>query len=70
MKTVLIGQIHDSLLADVAKGELNDYVDIAYEIMTKKLMKHWKSWLIVPMEADCEVAPVGESWYKKEKLKI
>ena len=67
MKTVLIGQIHDSVLSDIAKGELKDYVEIAYNIMTKELRKHWK-WIIVPIEADCEVAPVGESWYKKAKL--
>lgn len=68
MKTVLIGQIHDSALADVAKGELKDYVSIAHEIMSKKLREHWK-WIIVPMEAECEVAPVGKSWFEKEKYR-
>jgi len=67
MKTVLIGQIHDSVLADIAKGELKDYVEIAYGIMTKELRKHWK-WIIVPIDADCEIAPVGESWFKKAKI--
>jgi len=67
MKTVLIGQIHDSVLADIAKGEMKDYIEIAYDIMTKKLRKHWK-WIIVPIEAECEIAPMGESWYKKAKI--
>lgn len=67
MKTVLIGQIHDSVISDIAKGELKDYLEIAYEIMTKALRKHW-SWIIVPIEAECEVAPMGESWHKKQKM--
>jgi DNA polymerase I-like protein with 3'-5' exonuclease and polymerase domains len=69
MKSVIIGQIHDSVLADVARGELRDYMEIAHEIMSVKLKKHWK-WIIVPMEAECEVAPPGESWYKKAEVKI
>lgn len=66
MRTVLIGQIHDSLLSDVAKGELKDYTEIAHKIMTVDLKKHWR-WIIVPMEVDCEVAPCGRSWLEKEK---
>jgi len=62
----LIGQIHDSLLSDVAKGELKDYTEIAHKIMTVDLKKHWR-WIIVPMEVDCEVAPCGRSWLEKEK---
>jgi hypothetical protein len=29
------------------------------------LPKHWP-WVIVPLEVECEVAPRGESWYRKE----
>lgn len=69
MKTVLIGQIHDSLLADIARGELQDYVEMAHTVMTQDLMKHW-DWIIVPMECELEVAPPGESWHKKEKISL
>lgn len=69
MKTVIIGQIHDSLLSDIAKGELRDFAEITQQVMTVDLLKHWK-WIIVPMEVEMEVAPIGESWLKKEKLKI
>lgn len=67
MKTLLIGQIHDSIIADVSAGELSSYVEIAHKVMTEDLLRHYP-WIIVPMEAEAEVAPLGESWYAKKSL--
>ena len=67
MKTLIIGQIHDSILADVPTKELRTYCELAKEIMTERLLKHWK-WIIVPMEVDCEVAPAGKSWFEKKGI--
>jgi len=36
--------------------------------MTIDLRKHW-SWIIVPMDVDAEVSPMGRSWFEKEKYK-
>lgn len=69
MRTCLIGQIYDSLLADVAKGELKDYAEITEQVMTVDIMRHW-SWIIVPLEAELEVAPPGKSWFEKAKVEF
>jgi len=68
MKTKLIGQIHDSVIADVLHRELKDYIEIAHQVMTIDLRKHW-GWIIVPVGVDAEVAPMGRSWYEKAKYK-
>ena len=65
MKTLLIGQIHDCLLADVPDDELQDYLNIVHHTISVKLPKKW-DWIIVPMEVEAEVCPIGGSWYDKK----
>lgn len=69
MKSLIIGQIHDSVVADVVPSELDDLLAIIYRITSKLLPRHWP-WLIVPMETECEVAPVGGSWADKKEYKL
>jgi len=69
MKTLITGQIHDSIVGDVYKKELRNYLEICEQVMTVDIRKHWK-WIIVPLSIEAEVAPVGGSWYEKEKVKI
>jgi len=68
MKTLLVGQIHDSLLADVPEEEMDEYMDLSHQIMVPGLMKHWK-WINVPLETEAEATPVGGSWFQKEVWK-
>ncbi len=65
MKTKVVGQIHDSILADVPENELDDYLAMAKQIMTVDVRKHWK-WVIVPLEIEAEVAKTN--WYQKETV--
>ena len=69
MKTFLLGQIHDSIIADVAPGELEQYLTIAHRIMTVDLVKHWP-WITVPMEVETEVAPVDAPWLDKKEYEF
>ena len=69
MKSKIVGQIHDSIVADVRAGELQDYIALADDIMTNKLMKHYK-WLVVPLEVEVEVSPLNKSWYHKEVYNV
>jgi DNA polymerase I-like protein with 3'-5' exonuclease and polymerase domains len=64
-KTLLIGQIHDSIVADVPDDELDMFLEVAEYIMTDKLRQRWK-WLTVPMEVEVEVADVGKTWFDKK----
>lgn len=69
MKSLIIGQIHDSMLADVPVKELDEYLEIVYDLMTRKLLDHWK-WIIVPMDVEAEVSPPGGSWHEKQKYDL
>jgi DNA polymerase-1 len=69
MRSVIIGQIHDSIVADVHKDELETYLQKAKIIMTQDIMKAFP-WLIVPLEIEAEVAPLGDSWFDKKEKEI
>ena len=45
--------------------ELQDVVGYAQELMSKKLLEHW-DWIIVPMDVEVEMAPLGGNWFQKE----
>lgn len=66
MRTVIIGQIHDNIVLDIHRNELQDVLDKIKRIVGIDLPKHWP-WIIVPMEIEMEVSPVGKSWNDKKK---
>jgi len=65
MKSILIGQVHDSLIGDSPENELQDFLDISEEVTSKGLKKHW-DWIITPIGTEVEVAPAGKSWADKQ----
>lgn len=65
--TKLIGQIHDSIVADVPTDEREWYLATTHRILTVDLPRAW-NWLIVPIEVEAEAAPPGASWYEKQKV--
>ena len=69
MKSLIVGQIHDSLLTDVPDEELDDFLALADNIMVDEMLKAHK-WVNVPIEIEAEVTPVDGSWYEKEEMKI
>jgi len=68
MKTKLIGQIHDDAVADVPAKELENYIEIATDVITKQLRKHWP-WIITPMRIEVETTEIDGSWYSKKPWK-
>lgn len=69
MQTKLVGQIHDSIVADVHKDEKDDYLYMANKIMTERIRKAWP-WIIVPLEVKAEVAPEDGSWFDKKEVEL
>lgn len=69
MQTLLVGQIHDSLLADVPESEYEEYLQLARRIMTVDLMKRWE-WINVPIEVEAEATPVDGAWSEKKGVTI
>lgn len=68
MQTVIVGQIHDSLILDVHCDEFEEVLTRVKDVMSIQLPKAW-DWIIVPLEVEIEACPVGGSWFEKEKVK-
>jgi len=69
MKSLVVGQIHDSIVGDIYRREQKDYFDIVKQVIYEDLRKHW-NWIIVPLRVEASVAPVSGSWYKKKEVEI
>ncbi len=69
MKSLIIGQIHDSIVGDVHRKEKKNYLEICKQVMTVDVRKHWP-WIIVPLTIEAEVAPVGGNWFEKKEVSI
>jgi DNA polymerase I-like protein with 3'-5' exonuclease and polymerase domains len=69
MKSLIVGQIHDSIVADVPAKEKDDYLELANRVMTVDIKKHW-NWITTPIEVEAEVTPLNRSWFEKEEVKI
>ena len=69
MDSRIVGQIHDSIIACVHVDELDDYLELAVDVMTQRIRKHWE-WITVPLEVDAEVTPAGGSWFEKKEIKL
>lgn len=70
MRSMLVGQIHDSLIGDIRTKELKDYLEIVEETVTVKLRKHYE-WLKIPLEIEYEMSPSAEAhgnWHKKRLI--
>ncbi len=67
MQTLVIGQIHDSVVLDILEEELEAVLAKAHTIMTKELPTAW-DWLVVPLIVEAEVAPLGKSWWDKRPV--
>lgn len=64
MKSLLIGEIHDSLLGDVPEAEIQEYLNAAEFIMTKKIRKAMP-WICVPMDIEVDVSHTN--WAEKKE---
>jgi len=67
MRAKIVGQIHDSLIAEVPKEELLEYFALVKEIATERIREAF-DWLIVPLQIEYEVAPTN--WYEKRPIEF
>ena len=66
MESVIICQIHDSIILDIIPEERDEIIAEVIEIMTVDLLNHW-DWINVPMVVEFEIAPPGSSWCDVEE---
>lgn len=63
MRSMVIGQIHDSIAIDCHREELQDVLTALKDIMTVRVKKHW-DWVITPLEVEVDVAETN--WFEKK----
>lgn len=67
MRSVVTGQVHDSIVGDVHEDELDDYLHKVKEVMTVDVRKHW-DWIVTPLSVEAEVG--HENWFSKKPVEI
>lgn len=67
MKSMLVGQIHDSLLGDTPVGELRNYLEIVEHVVRVLLPQHFP-WIEVPLEIEYELSAPQTPWYLKKEF--
>jgi len=69
LKSLIIGQIHDSIIMDVLVREMKQVCEIVKQVTMVDLAKHW-SWICVPLRIEAEASPAGRSWYEKKEIEL
>jgi DNA polymerase I-like protein with 3'-5' exonuclease and polymerase domains len=68
-KTLIIGQIHDSIVMDIYPPELNEIYEKLRQIMCEDIRKEW-DWIIVPLDIEMKVSKIDGSWAEMSEMKI
>ncbi len=66
MKTKLIFQVHDELVADVHPKEEKTYSELLKQVMIEDLKRHWK-FIDIPLEIEAKRSAVDGNWFEMEK---
>ena len=69
MRSRVVCQIHDSMVADVHKDELDDYLALAKDIMTVRAPVAWP-WLVTELEVEAKISELGGNWHKLTERKL
>ena len=69
MKSLIVGQIHDSIVGDIHKRERKEYLKIVKQVIYEDIRKHW-DWIIVPLLVEVEMCPINGNWFEKKEIQI
>ncbi len=67
MRSVIIGQIHDSIELDVHPDELDDVKAKAKSLLEDEIREAWP-WLIIPLAGEAEISE--SNWYEKRAIAL
>jgi hypothetical protein len=62
---LLVAQIHDSTIADVAEGSVNAYLDLIERTVTRDVAQRWP-WVVIDLKGEAEVCDRDASWDTKK----
>ncbi len=66
MRSLIVGQIHDSIVMDVRREELDEVIGMAKQIMTEEVRKLWP-WIVTPLLAEVKIGE--ENWWDMCEVK-
>jgi DNA polymerase-1 len=69
MRSMVVGQIHDSIIADIHPDEFDEYIALVRHLIEEALPAAYP-WIITPMQAEMEACPVGGTWYDKQPVEM
>lgn len=68
-KSLIIGQIHDSMVIDVVPSELDALLTQVQILVRKKLPARYE-WITIPLTIEAEIAPIDHPWLDKAEIDI
>jgi DNA polymerase I-like protein with 3'-5' exonuclease and polymerase domains len=68
-ETKLIGQIHDSIIADVLPAEEGMVDKMIHKFATEEVRDHW-DWITVPLVMEKDCTEVDQSWAEMESMGV
>ena len=68
-KSLLCGQIHDSIVMSVHPSEKDMILKLLRQIMTQDIVQEL-SFLIVPLDIECEIGEINKPWSMKKEVKF
>lgn len=66
---LVVGQIHDELVADVPDEEVEDFVLLLNQVMTKDIREAWP-FIITPIDIEVKVTEVDGNWFETKGFPI
>lgn len=67
MKTKLIFQVHDSIMADTPKEERDDFLELSKQVLCHDLKRYW-DFIITPLELEADCSALNGNWHKMETI--
>ncbi len=67
MKSRIVFQVHDDVVADVATEEREEYISLLKEVMVRRLRKHW-TFINIPLELEIESSELNGNWHDKKPV--
>jgi DNA polymerase-1 len=69
MESLIVGQIHDSMVIDLVPAEKDAILTQVQQIVRKDLSVHFP-WIDFPMSIEAELADINDSWLNKKEISL
>jgi len=67
MKTKLIFQVHDEIVADVPKEEYDDFMELMKQVMVHDIRDYF-TFINTPLELEAEASAVDGNWFEMDSV--